>query len=359
MKRLRQILTLVFSVITVMASAQQVNLQKTLDLFLDSSVKANNIPAISVVLIEDGKVIYRKTMGYANLEYKIPNTGQTAFQLASCTKLISATALMTLVQENKLDLQAKVRSYLPDLPAPWDDMRVMDLVAHQSGVADLLALKMNFKSVDEAYDTAVARKLDFAPGTKTVYAGGDYALVQKLVERITGLRFQEFLKQKLLLPLGMNHTVFNNMEQDYIYRTYDTIPYAATVYKNIKDENRQRIFSMMFPSWTYPAGGIFSSLDDLTKWVIAMDKGKLIRPELLDLMWTPAKRRDGTDSPFGVGWIVDKMNGEKVTGHSGGPALADIARLPGRKITSIVLTNQLELRPYLANQILRIYMRGK
>jgi CubicO group peptidase (beta-lactamase class C family) len=116
---------------------------------------------------------------------------------------------------------------------------------------------------------------------------------------------------------------------------------------------------MMFPSWTYAAGGLFSSISDLAKWVVALDKNQILEPAFQTLMWTPSKLRSDEDSPFGVGWIVDNYHGEKVTGHSGGPALADVVRLPDRKITVIVLTNQVNLRPFLAMKILDMYLKTK
>lgn len=351
---LNRLLILVF-LITGLSKAQAQTFR--IDTFLQKQIKEYHIPALSVAIIEQGKVAFMKTYGKANIEYNIENSKETAFQLASATKLISATAFMTLVQDGKLDLQQKIRHYLPELPIEWDGMKVMDLVAHQSGITDLLALKQDFKSAQEAMDTAIARPLDFAPGSKTVYAGGDYAVVMKLIEKLSGMPFQTFLNERLLKKLDMNHTVFNNMEQDFIYRTYDIIPYAATVYKWEKQQNKQRIFSMMFPSWTYPAGGLFSSIGDLSKWAIALDKHTLLEPEIAEKMWTAAKTRDGKVSPFGVGWIVDEHNKERATGHSGGPALADIVRLPDRKITAIVLTNQLELRPFLTMKVLDLYLK--
>ena len=114
---------------------------------------------------------------------------------------------------------------------------------------------------------------------------------------------------------------------------------------------------MMFPSWTYPAGGLFSSIEDLSMWAVGLDKHIMLRPEIEEKMWTAAKTRDGKVSPFGVGWIVADYKGERATGHSGGPALADIVRLPDRKVTAIVLTNQVELRPFLTMKVLDLYLK--
>lgn len=356
----RKLLTTALFIVLVLTTAFSGQAQTTrIDSFLLAKINEHHIPALSVAIIDNGKVTFMKTYGFANLEYNIPNTPQTAFQLASVTKLISATAIMTLVQENQLDLNERVRHYLPELPESWNDMKVLDLLAHQSGIVDLLALKQDFKSAENALDTAQSKPLDFAPGTKTVYAGGDYAVVMRLIEKISGMNFQQFMNQRLLERLGMNHTVFNNMEQDFIYRTYDQIPFAASVYSWDATQNKQRIFSMMFPKWTYPAGGLFSSIEDLSKWAVALDNNLLLKPEMAERMWTSATLRDGKKSPFGVGWIVDQHNGEKATGHSGGPALADIVRLPNKKITAIVLTNQLSLRPFLTMQVLDYYLNGK
>lgn len=341
-------------VFSVLSTAQGWDIK--IDRYLQAQMDTFHIPAVSAAIVDNGVVIYKRTLGMSVPEYKIRNTDTTAFQLASATKLIAATAIMTLVQEKKLNLQAGIREYLPELPASWQEMRVIDLVSHQSGVTDLLALQYNFSTLQQALDTAVSRPLDFAPGTKTVYAGGDYAVIMRMIERIAGTDYQTFLRRNLLARLQMNHTVYNNMSQDFIYRTSDVLPFAATVYTWDENTEKQRIFSMMFPAWSYPAGGLFASIGDLVKWVIALDKNTMLRPEIQEQMWTASKLRNGQTAPFGVGWIVDKYQDEKVTGHSGGPALADIVRLPERKLTIMILTNQLNLRPILAMKVLKIYL---
>lgn len=333
--------------------------EAAIDSFLSKKTEEFRIPAVSVAIIDKGTIVMQRSLGMANIEFGISNTDSTAFQMASVTKLISATAIMILVQEGKMDLNRDVRYYLPDLPESWRNMKVYDLVSHQSGIVDLLALQHHFRSLEEAMDTAISRPLDFPPGTKTVYAGGDYAVVMLLIETITGLSFQEFLDQYLFSRLNMKHSVYNNMEQDFIYRTHDIIPYAATTYQWNTRQKKQQIFSMMFPRWTYPAGGLFSSIADLATWIVALDRDLLLRPEFRDQMWTVFLLRNDKSSPFGVGWIVDKIDDEKATGHSGGPALADVVRLPEKKITVIVLTNQLELRPVLASQVLRLYLNNR
>lgn len=356
MRRMKNSIYVLLALLSLSPGLQAQHSESRIDSFLLEQIREFHIPALSVAIIENGKTVLMKSYGTANLEYGIPNTDSTAFQLASATKLVAATALMTLVQDGKLNLDQSVGHYLRNLPASWKDMKVMDLVAHQSGIVDLLGMKYHFNSVQQALDTAQVKPLDFEPGTKTVYAGGDYAVVMKLVEEISGMEFQEFLRKNLLDKLDMKHTAYNNMEQDYIYRTADILPYAAPVYQWDEKSGKQRLFSMMFPKWTYPAGGLFASIADLARWAISLDTHTLLKPEMAETMWSPAKLRNGEDSPFGVGWIVAEHNGEKATGHSGGPALADIVRLPGKKLTVIVLTNQVSLRPFLTMKVLDLYL---
>jgi hypothetical protein len=105
--------------------------------------------------------------------------------------------------------------------------------------------------------------------------------------------------------------------------------------------------------------GLFSSIEDLCKRAVALDNNTILKQEFEERMWIAAKLRDGKTAPFGVGWIVADHNGEWATGHSGGSALSDIVRLPKRKVTAIVLTNQLELRAFLTMKVLDLYLKYK
>ncbi len=346
------IITLVFCSTLQAVGQISDSIQLKIDNFLTEQISEYHIPALSVAIIENGKIKHMKSYGEVDIQNSVTNTPEKAFQLASATKLLSATAIAILIDQGKLKLEDPIGFYISNIPESWKDMKVKDLVAHQTGIMDVLAMKKEFNSLEEAWDFVIMQPLDFKPGTKTVYAGGDYAVVMKLIETVAGMPFQQYMKTSVFDRLGMSHTGFNNMEQDYIYRKYDMLPYAAITYEWNNELQKQRIFSMLFPKWTYPSGGLYASLEDLCKWIIALDSNTLISEKTQDLMWTPTELRDGTKSPFGIGWIVDRFYDEKITGHSGGPALADIMRLPNRKISVVVLTNQVALRPFLTSNVL-------
>jgi CubicO group peptidase (beta-lactamase class C family) len=143
----------------------------------------------------------------------------------------------------------------------------------------------------------------------------------------------------------MTSTRFDYAREDGPIRVSDVIPRRASIYN--WDGTAQRLFAFLFPIRTYAAGGLYSSARDLATWAAALDRGTLLQPGSLREMWTRTKLTSGEDGSFGVGWIVDQHNGHKATGHSGGPALADIVRFVDQSLTIAVLTNQQNLRPYL------------
>jgi hypothetical protein len=116
-------------------------------------------------------------------------------------------------------------------------------------------------------------------------------------------------------------------------------------------EQRQKNFAFLYSSWTYSAGGLYSTASDLSKWVVALDSGKLLRRASLDQMWAVRKLKDGQDNSFGIGWVIKTYHGRRAVGHSGGPALADILRFPDDELTIVVLTNQQRLFPRLAEGV--------
>jgi CubicO group peptidase (beta-lactamase class C family) len=117
------------------------------------------------------------------------------------------------------------------------------------------------------------------------------------------------------------------------------------------NEGRQKSFAFLFSSWAYSAGGLYSSASDLSKWVVALDKGKLLSRASLEQMWARQKLNNGKDNSFGIGWVIKTYHGRKAVGHSGGPALADILRFPDDELTIVVLTNQQRLFPRLAEGV--------
>lgn len=245
----------------------------------------------------------------------------------------------------EIQLDARVAEYLPQVPASWQAITLRHLALHTSGIPDDLG---DVRSVEDAVDAASRLPLEYDPGEKVRYGLTDFVVLTRILQTVTGVDFQVLLRDRLLSPLGMTSTRFDNTTElpDHPVRVSNIVPRRASVYD--WDRDAQRLFAFLFPAWTYSAGGLYSSASDLAGWAAALDGGNLLTPESLREMWTRQRLNNGGEGPFGIGWIVDEHRGRKVTGHSGGPALADIVRFPDENLIIAVLTNQQNLRPYLA-----------
>jgi CubicO group peptidase (beta-lactamase class C family) len=323
------------------------------DEYLKAQMEKNHIPGLAVAIVRDGRVIKLQGYGQANLEWDSLASPNTAFQLASSTKPITGTALMLLVQEGRIALDDKISKYLPDVPAAWQDITVRHLVTHSSGLKDDLG-QHKIVTVEDAVKAASALPLSYKPGEKSAYGLIDYVVLTLIIEKVTGTRFQAFLRERIFQPLGMTASKFDNTTEDGPIRVSDLLKQRATIYNWA--EGKQKNFAFLYPSWTYSAGGLYSSASDLSKWIVALDTGKLLSRTTLEQMWARQKLNDGKDNSFGIGWVIKTYRGRKTVGHSGGPALADILRFPDEELTIVVLTNQQRLFPRLAEGVADLFI---
>jgi CubicO group peptidase (beta-lactamase class C family) len=311
--------------------------------FLRAKMAEQHIPAAALTIVERGQMLTAEAYGTADLEWNVAATPETVFQLASATKLLTATLVMLLVEADEIRLDDSVANYLPEAPPSWKPITIRQIASHTSGIPDQIGV---VTSVEGTVEAAVRTPLEYDPGSQVKYGLNDYVVLTDILQRLTGKSFQALLQERLLGPLGMTSTRFDNNREEGPYRIWDVVPRRASIYR--WTDGRQMAYAFLYPTWTQSAGGIYSSAVDLATWAEAIDRGQLLRPESLTEMWTRAKLTSGEESPFGIGWIVDKHDGLRATGHSGGPALADIVRFVDSALTIAVLTNQQNLRPDLA-----------
>jgi CubicO group peptidase (beta-lactamase class C family) len=305
-----------------------------------------HIPGMAIAVVRAGKIEKLATYGVANLESSTPVTTETRFQLASVTKIFTGTLLLQLIQEGKLGLSDPIAKYLPDAPPAWRGVTIAHLAAHASGIA---AADAKPASTAAAYAAIRDRPLVFSPGARSSYAGGDFAVLVQILERVSGQPFGELLRQKVLEPLKLGCTSFEDVNEEGLMRTAKVIANRAWVYHWTGDEQRLAWFN--YPPATYPAGGVFSSISDLVKWAVALDAGTLLSSASEKHAAAPFRFVDGRESSFGVVFTVGRLRGHRAYGHGGGPALADVMRLPDDKLTIIVLANQHRMYPDLAETL--------
>jgi CubicO group peptidase (beta-lactamase class C family) len=205
------------------------------------------------------------------------------------------------------------------------------------------------KTVAEAVAASMKQPLAYEPGTEARYGFTDFIILRAILEKMSGATLPELAEQEIIKPLALTSTGFAMADDDGTVRSAELIPHRASIYSWAGD--RQRVADFFFAPLGYGAGGLYSSVRDLAQLFAAIDQGKVLKPESLAAITTPAVLPSGGKSGFGIGWTVRDYHGVPVVGHSGGPALADILKIPSQGRTIIVLTNQQTFYPLLAERI--------
>jgi CubicO group peptidase (beta-lactamase class C family) len=305
---------------------------------LFAAYSGNSVPGASVAVIRDGQVIVRRAYGMADLERRAAATPETDYRLASVSKQFTAMAIMMLVQDGKLRYDQPVREILFELPPAAQGVTIRHLLNHTSGLVDYEDLIPESRTTqlddsDVLEMLAAKDPLYFRPGTEYRYSNSGYVLLGIIVQRASGMPFPEFLRTRMFTPLGMTASVAH-------IEGKDTVPNRAYGYAPQGGGFVGRDQSVT--SATLGDGGIYTNVDDLTRWDRALYGSTLVAAATLTLATTPPGLPAGASTEYGFGWFVDQYRGEarwRHTGETSGFRNA-IQRFPGRRFTVIVLTNR-------------------
>jgi D-alanyl-D-alanine carboxypeptidase len=308
------------------------------DAFVEKEMARQKTPGVSIAIVQDGKIVYSKGYGLADVENKVPAAPETVYQIGSVTKQFTSMIVMMLEAEGKLKISEPVRSYMPELPESWKDVTLRHLLTHTSGIKSYTAVPEFGKKMRDPIDGKGFLEwigpmpLDTKPGEKWEYNNSAYFVLGLLIEKLEGKPYREVLKKRILEPLGMTHTDMNDPS--------DIVPHRAHGYSPVLTLTNALYIDM---SWPYAAGSMISTVEDLAKWDAALYGEKLVKRAAFDQMWTPVKLNSGSDYPYGFGWALGSVNGTKVVEHGGGiPGFTSmITRFPEKKLTVIVLSNAL------------------
>ncbi len=276
-------------------------------------------------------MLFSKGYGFANLEWRVPNDSATKFRLASITKQFTAAAILLLEERGKLTLDDTVKRLLPDAPAAWDRITLRHLLTHTSGIPELLDTPefADLRSLATTPGELVARfrgqPLDFEPGSQFRYSNSGYILLSYLIEKITGETYENFIRENLFTPLGMNDSGYDSSSAVIPHRAAGYV-YEASGYENA---------AFVDMSISQGAGGLYSTTGDLLKWTQALFGGRLLKPESLAKMTTPFLDN------YALGLVIETVGSRKVVRHDGGIAGfdTDLAYYPEDQLTIAVLSN--------------------
>jgi len=321
-------------------------------------------PGCALGVIKDGKLVYARGYGMANLEHNIPNGPQIVYDIGSDSKQFTAASILLLAAQGKLSLDDDVRRYIPELPAYQKPIIIRHLLHHTSGLRDYAALfglaGMNTEDVstdDDALRMIVRQKsLNFTPGDEWLYSNSGYFLLSLIVKRASGKTLAEFAKEQLFDLLGMKSTLYLNNHKRIV-------PQRATGYSAPEDARAGGNFQIEMSNYEQTGdGAIQSSLEDLLRWDQNFYQPKVGGQALLDQLQSVGELNNGQKLDYALGLYVDEYKGQRRVWHSGAWAgyRANLTRFPDQKFSVVCLCNldsinatQLALRVadlYLADQ---------
>lgn len=285
----------------------------------------------AVLVARDGRILLDQGYGLANREWNIPNDGDVKFRLGSLSKQFTAVAVMLLNQQGKLDLDAPIKTWLPDAPAAWDTITPRHLLSHTAGVpnftafSDFEAQKTRPATLPQLIARFRDRPLDFAPGSRFAYSNSGYVLLSAIIEAASGQTYADFVTANLFQPLGMS---------DSGYDRHDVIlPRRASGYAPGADG----VVNADYVDMTIPtgAGALYSTTHDLLKWEQGLFGGRLLNAQSMTALTTPV--RNG----YAMGLMVSEADGKRLVWHNGAIEGFNtyMAYDPGDRTAVIVLGN--------------------
>lgn len=341
-----------FAVTTTQA---QVLNSKQIDSVVEKTLTTFNVPGIAVAVVKDGKVIHAKGYGIRSIKTNLKVDENTLFGVASNTKAFTAAALGMLVDEKKITWDTKVTDVIPEFkmydPFVTSEFTIRDLLTHRSGLglgAGDLMIWPDSSTVTKSQLIHNLRYLKPVSSFRTKYDYDNlmYIVAGDVVARVSGITYEDFIESKIIKPLGMTKTAAS------WYRLKDK---TNVIDGHAPYEGKLLPVGLSFGEIANAAGGIYSSVTDMSKWVIAMiNSGKygekleksLFSPAVHRELWTPqtiiAGGNPASFSSYGLGWFLSNVNGNFQATHTGGLSgiVTQVTILPEMKLGIIVLTNQ-------------------
>lgn len=279
------------------------------------------------------RTIFEKSYGWQDAEKKIPNQNKNVYQIASLTKSFTALVIVKLNEEGKLSVKDPISKFITDYPR-GNEITIEHLLTHTSGIYEALQNKEYFRLLhtgkiitqNEQLSFFKNEPLAFEPGTQFSYTNSGYIILGMIIEKVTGLSYEDAVRKIILSPLDMTHTGFDYLT---LKSPYKTVPYSYI------SKTKQEKTEIWNPIFTGPSGQIYSTAEDLYKYYEGLRDYKIVSKEAFKKATTPHL------SGYGYGWFIDDLYGKKLINHGGNieGSTSYFAMLPDDDLCIILLNN--------------------
>ena len=317
----------------------------SLERFINREMADEDLPAISIALVDDQKIVWSKGFGFADPVAKVPATADTVYRVGSVSKLFTDIAVMRLVEQGTLNLDAPVTQYIPTFHPEntfSKPITLRQLMSHRSGLVREPPVGNYFDPTEPSLEKTIASlnstKLVYAPESRTKYSNAAIATVGYALERTQKEPFAKYLKRSVLDPLGLDNSSFEPMPD---------------VNKKLAKAYMWTLDGRVFPAPTFqlgigPAGSMYTSVTDLGHFISALFaggrglNGQILKQETLDEMWTPQYVQSGQKTGYGIGFNISDLDGHRKIGHGGAiyGFATQLSMLPEDKLGVVVVTTK-------------------
>lgn len=323
--------------------------KKEIDANLEKTVSQSPLAGLSLALQVDREPYYTQSYGMANIETGRAVDKETIFQVGSITKTFTSASILQLVEKGKIRLDESISTYIDELPSEADDILVLHLLSHTSGLPNLeeTNIRIDYEysyTPDEVIQILIDEfpELRFEPGSQFHYSNLGYFLLGFIIEEITGLSYYDYLEVNILEPLDMKSIspcidVGGSIARGYKVSGEELVPADPT---NL--------------TLAYAAGGLCSNAQDLLKWYENLSSGNVVGMDEFEDMTSPVLLPDGTQLESGLGFIVGDFLGEEAIGHIGRTSGYEsfLTHFPDKELTIVIVSNTNPKDPYVISNLI-------
>jgi CubicO group peptidase (beta-lactamase class C family) len=276
-------------------------------------------PGATVVVLRDGAVVHTTAYGLASIEQGVANSARTRFRLGSVSKSFTALLVLQLVERGRLRLDDPLEKYLPGAVG-GDAMTIHHLLSHTAAMPDFMP-----------FEQALTMPREYAPGDRLNYSNLGYTALGRVVEKVTGKTYETLLRESILDPLGM-------VDSGGGWRGLPPVG-RATGY--LFDPAANGVGVADTTDADLPSGGLYSTAEDMTRWVKGLLDGRIVSAETLEKAWAPVALRDGRRGAYGYGFMLAPYRGVREVAHGGDISGFNsyVAIYPTEKLAVVVLSN--------------------